>query len=50
MRSVFDEVIVPCAQRFKPDIVLVSAGSVSLSFTMLLAIFWLQEAKQYDII
>ncbi|CAL9083112.1 unnamed protein product [Musa acuminata var. zebrina] len=26
MRSVFDEVIVPCAQRFKPDIVLVSAG------------------------
>ncbi|RRT70579.1 hypothetical protein B296_00002780, partial [Ensete ventricosum] len=26
MRSVFDEVIVPCAQRFKPDIILVSAG------------------------
>lgn len=46
MRSVFDEVIVPCAQRFKPDIVLVSAGSVSLSFTVLLAIFWLQEAKK----
>ncbi|XP_057251480.1 histone deacetylase 14, chloroplastic isoform X5 [Beta vulgaris subsp. vulgaris] len=26
MRTVFDEVIVPCAQRFKPDIILVSAG------------------------
>ncbi|KAL0917759.1 hypothetical protein M5K25_012845 [Dendrobium thyrsiflorum] len=26
MRSVFDEVIAPCAQRFKPDIILVSAG------------------------
>ncbi|KAG0492271.1 hypothetical protein HPP92_005669 [Vanilla planifolia] len=26
MRSVFNEVIVPCAQRFKPDIILVSAG------------------------
>ncbi|KAF3440608.1 hypothetical protein FNV43_RR18892 [Rhamnella rubrinervis] len=26
MRAVFDEVIVPCAQRFKPDIILVSAG------------------------
>nr|XP_010930662.1 histone deacetylase 14 isoform X1 [Elaeis guineensis] len=26
MRSVFDEVIVPCAQRFKPEIILVSAG------------------------
>ncbi|XP_039126180.1 histone deacetylase 14 isoform X1 [Dioscorea cayenensis subsp. rotundata] len=26
MRSVFDEVIVPCAQRFKPDIILISAG------------------------
>ncbi|URD74344.1 histone deacetylase [Musa troglodytarum] len=26
MRSVFDEVIVPCAQRFMPDIILVSAG------------------------
>ncbi|EYU23736.1 hypothetical protein ABFS82_08G090200 [Erythranthe guttata] len=26
MRSVFDEVIVPSAQRFKPDIILVSAG------------------------
>ncbi|GAB4848251.1 Histone deacetylase 14, chloroplastic [Ancistrocladus abbreviatus] len=26
MRMVFDEVIVPCAQRFKPDIILVSAG------------------------
>ncbi|KAL8477525.1 hypothetical protein ACS0TY_029713 [Phlomoides rotata] len=26
MRDVFDEVIVPCAQRFKPDIMLVSAG------------------------
>ncbi|KAM7259905.1 hypothetical protein ACFE04_015646 [Oxalis oulophora] len=26
MRSVFDEVIVPAAQRFKPDIILVSAG------------------------
>ncbi|OIT39959.1 histone deacetylase 14 [Nicotiana attenuata] len=26
MRKVFDEVIVPCAQRFKPDIILVSAG------------------------
>ncbi|GLT25112.1 hypothetical protein SLA2020_002640 [Shorea laevis] len=26
MRNVFDEVIVPCAQRFKPDIILVSAG------------------------
>lgn len=26
MRSIFDEIIVPCAQRFKPDIILVSAG------------------------
>ncbi|KAF8018988.1 hypothetical protein BT93_H3769 [Corymbia citriodora subsp. variegata] len=26
MRTVFDEVIAPCAQRFKPDIILVSAG------------------------
>ncbi|KAI3451566.1 hypothetical protein Pfo_008231 [Paulownia fortunei] len=26
MRNVFDEVIVPSAQRFKPDIILVSAG------------------------
>ncbi|ONK77429.1 uncharacterized protein A4U43_C02F6440 [Asparagus officinalis] len=26
MRSVFDEIVVPCAQRFKPDIILVSAG------------------------
>ncbi|KAK9291331.1 hypothetical protein L1049_019276 [Liquidambar formosana] len=26
MRTVFDKVIVPCAQRFKPDIILVSAG------------------------
>ncbi|XP_022844431.1 histone deacetylase 14 isoform X2 [Olea europaea var. sylvestris] len=26
MRIVFDEVIVPCARRFKPDIILVSAG------------------------
>ncbi|XP_022133150.1 histone deacetylase 14 isoform X2 [Momordica charantia] len=26
MKTVFDEVIVPCAQRFKPDIILVSAG------------------------
>ncbi|XP_031115694.1 histone deacetylase 14 [Ipomoea triloba] len=26
MRKVFDDVIVPCAQRFKPDIILVSAG------------------------
>lgn len=26
MRDVFDEVIAPCAQRFKPDIILVSAG------------------------
>ncbi|VFQ71348.1 unnamed protein product [Cuscuta campestris] len=26
MRSVFEEVILPCAQRFKPDIILVSAG------------------------
>ncbi|XP_020534435.1 histone deacetylase 14 isoform X2 [Jatropha curcas] len=26
MRTVFDEVIVPCAQKFKPDIILVSAG------------------------
>ncbi|XVF58799.1 hypothetical protein PTKIN_Ptkin07bG0095500 [Pterospermum kingtungense] len=26
MRTVFDEVIVPCAQRFEPDIILVSAG------------------------
>ncbi|XP_031387437.1 histone deacetylase 14 [Punica granatum] len=25
-RTVFDEVIVPCAQRFKPEIILVSAG------------------------
>ena len=29
MKMVFDEVIVPCAQRFKPDIILVSAGWVS---------------------
>ncbi|XP_071711509.1 histone deacetylase 14, chloroplastic-like isoform X2 [Rutidosis leptorrhynchoides] len=28
MRSVFDEVIVPCAQRFKPDIIIVSAGFI----------------------
>ncbi|KAK1300546.1 Histone deacetylase 14 [Acorus calamus] len=26
MRMVFDEVIFPCAERFKPDIILVSAG------------------------
>ncbi|KAJ9177825.1 hypothetical protein P3X46_012996 [Hevea brasiliensis] len=26
MRTVFDEVIVPCAHKFKPDIILVSAG------------------------
>ncbi|XP_071713338.1 histone deacetylase 14, chloroplastic-like [Rutidosis leptorrhynchoides] len=26
MQSVFDEVIVPCAQKFKPDIIIVSAG------------------------
>ncbi|XP_050141746.1 histone deacetylase 14, chloroplastic isoform X4 [Malus sylvestris] len=26
MRAIFDEIIVPCAQRFKPDIILVSAG------------------------
>ncbi|XP_057440688.1 histone deacetylase 14, chloroplastic-like [Lotus japonicus] len=26
VRAVFDEVVVPCAQRFKPDIILVSAG------------------------
>nr|GMD53602.1 histone deacetylase 14 [Ipomoea batatas] len=26
MRKVFDDVIAPCAQRFKPDIILVSAG------------------------
>ncbi|XP_020215842.1 histone deacetylase 14 [Cajanus cajan] len=26
IRTVFDEVIVPCAQRFQPDIILVSAG------------------------
>ncbi|KAK9713269.1 hypothetical protein RND81_06G016000 [Saponaria officinalis] len=26
MRTVFDEVIAPCAQNFKPDIILVSAG------------------------
>lgn len=30
IRTVFDEVIVPCAQRFKPDIILVSAGLVFL--------------------
>ncbi|XP_049396649.1 histone deacetylase 14, chloroplastic-like [Solanum stenotomum] len=30
MRTVIDEVIVPCAQRFKPNIILVSAG---LQFT-----------------
>lgn len=29
MRTVFDEVIVPSAQRFKPDIILVSAGWVA---------------------
>ncbi|XP_057419163.1 histone deacetylase 14, chloroplastic-like [Lotus japonicus] len=27
VRTVFDEVVVPCAQRFEPDIILVSAGS-----------------------
>ncbi|OIV93738.1 hypothetical protein TanjilG_16589 [Lupinus angustifolius] len=26
IRAVFDDVVVPCAQRFKPDIILVSAG------------------------
>lgn len=26
MRIIFDEIIVPSAQRFKPDIILVSAG------------------------
>lgn len=26
MRSVFEQVIAPCAQRFNPDIILVSAG------------------------
>ncbi|XP_071713201.1 histone deacetylase 14, chloroplastic-like [Rutidosis leptorrhynchoides] len=26
MRNVFDEVIVPCGQKFKPDIIIVSAG------------------------
>ncbi|XP_071730027.1 histone deacetylase 14, chloroplastic-like isoform X2 [Rutidosis leptorrhynchoides] len=26
MRNVFDEVIVPCAQKFKPDLIIVSAG------------------------
>lgn len=26
MRTVFDEVILPCAQRFQPDIILASAG------------------------
>lgn len=26
MRTVFDEIIVPCAQKFKPDLILVSAG------------------------
>lgn len=31
MRSVFDGVIVPSAQRFKPDIILVSAGYVASS-------------------
>ncbi|VFQ83785.1 unnamed protein product [Cuscuta campestris] len=40
MRSVFDEVIVPCAQRFKPDIILVSAGLVFTKITsMLLALY-----------
>ena len=33
MRTVFDEVIVPSAQRFKPDIILVSAGWVAYSFS-----------------
>lgn len=33
MRAAFDEVIAPSAQRFKPDIILVSAGSVSLPFS-----------------
>jgi acetoin utilization deacetylase AcuC-like enzyme len=32
MSAVFHEIIVPAAQRFKPDIILVSAGS--LSFTL----------------
>ncbi|XP_010547885.1 PREDICTED: histone deacetylase 14 isoform X2 [Tarenaya hassleriana] len=26
MRTLFDDIIVPCAQRFKPDMILVSAG------------------------
>lgn len=26
MRNVFDKIVVPCVQRFKPDIILVSAG------------------------
>ncbi|XP_071713355.1 histone deacetylase 14, chloroplastic-like [Rutidosis leptorrhynchoides] len=26
MRNVFDEIIVPCVQRFKPDMIIVSAG------------------------
>lgn len=33
MRTVFDEVIVPSAQRFKPDIILVSAGWVAYSIS-----------------
>lgn len=32
MRTVFHQVIVPSAQRFNPDIILVSAGSDFLSF------------------
>lgn len=26
MRSAFEDIIVPCVQRFKPDLILVSAG------------------------
>lgn len=26
MRTAFEEIIVPCVQRFKPDLILVSAG------------------------
>ena len=38
MAYVFEEVIVPAAQRFKPDIILVSAGYVTSSLVCCLEI------------
>lgn len=58
MRTVFDEVIAPCAQRFKPDIILVSAGwvffitillelKIKLKTTRLLVTFMLTYLVNY---